>query len=87
MAPLESRGRYRVRRKSDGQYLVAPIDGWGKGTPAWTPIPEAAFRFGERAAQQQCDFLGWFPHRIKALKTRSMKMATVTSPVADATGA
>lgn len=30
MAPLESKGRYRVRRKSDGQYLVAPIDGWGK---------------------------------------------------------
>ena len=71
---LEHQGKYRVRRKSDGQYLVSPIDAWGRVAPAWTPIPEAAMRFSKNGAEQQCDFLCRRPHHIIASKTLSTEM-------------
>lgn len=70
----EHTGKYRVRNKATGLYLVAPIDGCGRQEPQWERIPEAAFRFSKSEAQDQVNYLGWHPHRIPAEVTTSTKM-------------
>ena len=66
--------RYRLRHKGTGEYLVAPIDAWGKDTPAWTPIPEAAATFTKADAEQQRNRLWWDARLIPAEITTSLKM-------------
>lgn len=71
--PLDHTGKYRIRNKETGYYLVFPVGAWGEFAPVWDRIPEAAFRFSKSHARDQANFLAW-DHKIKSEITLSLKI-------------
>jgi len=66
--------RYRIRNPETGLYLLAPIDGSGNTVPTWERIPECCARFTKTEAQDQRNYLGWQPHKLRVEVTASTTM-------------
>ena len=70
---IDHTGRYHVRLDGTDQWLVRPIDGWGHAAPEWTDHIDFSFGFNQAAAQEQKNFLGWAPHKVRAVIVKRRK--------------
>ncbi len=65
---------YRIRNIETGLYLLGPITGNSTDVPQWERIPECCARFTKAQAQDQKNYLGWYPHRMRTEITTDTAM-------------